>query len=609
MMNIKKLQDIANILRRDSLKMTTAAGSGHPTSCLSCAEIMACLFFEEMEFDNQNPYNPDNDEFILSKGHAAPILYSSLYHAGCINYDLLSLRKFKSPLEGHPMPHSLKWIKVATGSLGQGLSVGVGMALASKLQKRKFRVYVLLGDSEMAEGSVYESLQFASFNKLDNLTAIVDVNRLGQTGETMFGHDMKNFKKIFEGFGFNLIVIDGHNIEQILSEFSKARNGKKPSLILAKTFKGKGVSFIEDKNGWHGKALDEKQLEKALKEIDNNKIPEITIKKPKKLIRNFKYNKPRNNNYQIGEEIATREAYGNALSSLAQSDRRVLVIDAETGNSTFSEKVREKVPSQFVEAFIAEQNMIGVSLGLSKKGFDVFPSTFSAFLSRAHDQIRMANLSHANMTICGSHAGVSIGEDGPSQMGLEDISIFRCLLDSKVFYPSDAVSTEKIVNLCSRLNGIKYMRTTRARTLVLYKNDEKFELGKFKVLKKSGKDKVVLIGSGITLHESLKAYHELKKRNINASVIDLYCIKPFDYKSFISFAKEHGNKIIVSEDHYPEGGIGEMLKSGLIGTGIKIKHLAVHKLPHSGTKDELLNYERIDADAITKNAMDIVKIN
>ena len=609
MVNTKKLQVIANILRRDSLKMTTAAGSGHPTSCLSCAEIIACLFFEEMEFDNKNPYNPDNDEFILSKGHAAPILYSCLHHSGCMNHDLLLLRKFKSPLEGHPMPSHLKWIKIASGSLGQGLSVGVGMALASKLQKRKFRVYVLLGDGEMAEGSIYESLQLASYNNLDNLTAIVDVNGLGQTGETMFGHDMKNFKKIFGGFGFNLIVIDGHNIWQILNALRKARKNKKPSLILAKTKKGKGVSFIEDKNGWHGKALNEKQLEKALQEIDNSRIPKIIIKKPKKLIRKFNYKKAKNNSYKLGEEIATREAYGNALSSLAQSDGRILAIDAETGNSTFSEKVREKAPSQFIETFIAEQNMIGVSLGLSKKGYDVFPSTFSAFLSRAHDQIRMANLSHGNMTICGSHAGVSIGEDGASQMGLEDIAIFRSLLNSKVFYPSDAVSTEKIVNLCSRLNGIKYIRTTRARAPVLYKSDEKFELGKFKALKKSDEDNVVLIGSGITLHESLKAYHELKKRNINTSVIDLYCIKPFDYKSFISFVKEHGNKIIVSEDHYYEGGVGEMLKSGLIGTGIKIKHLAVHKLPHSGTKDELLNYERIDADAITKNAMDIVKIN
>ena len=607
-MDIKKLQDIANILRRDSLKMTTAAGSGHPTSCLSCAEIMACLFFEEMEFDNKNPHNPDNDEFILSKGHAAPILYSCLYHSGCINYDLLSLRKFKSPLEGHPLPSSLKWIKIASGSLGQGLSVGVGMALASKLQKRKFRVYVLLGDSEMAEGSIYESLQLASFHKLDNLTAIVDVNRLGQTDETMFGHDMKNFRKIFECFGFNLIVIDGHDIEQILKALGNARKSEKPSLILAKTFKGKGVSFIEDKNGWHGKALNNEQLEKALQEIDDVKIPEITIKKPKKLVRKFRYKKPKNNNYQIGEEIATREAYGLSLSNLALSDGRVLAIDAETGNSTFSEKVKERTPRQFIETFIAEQNMIGVSLGLSKKGYNVFPSTFAAFLSRAHDQIRMAGFSHANMTISGSHAGVSIGEDGASQMGLEDLSIFRSLFDSKVFYPSDAVSTEKIVNLCSKLRGIKYIRTTRAKTPMLYKNNEKFLLGKFKVLRKSKEDKVVLIGSGVTLHESLKAHHELKGKKIDSSVVDLYCIKPFNYKELISFVKEHGNKIIVSEDHYPEGGVGEMLKSGLIDAGIKLKHLAVRKLPHSGTKDELLNYEGIDAQAITKSAMDIVKI-
>ena len=515
-MNTKTLQDMANILRRDVLKMTTAAGSGHPTSCLSCAEIMSVLFFNEMSYNPKSPFNPDNDEFILSKGHAAPILYSSLYRAGCIKTDLMKLRKLNSPLEGHPVPRSLDWIKVATGSLGQGLSVGVGFGLAGKLQKRKFRTYVLLGDSEAAEGSVFEALELASHYKLNNLVAIVDINRLGQRGETLLGHKISDYRKRFMGFGWDVVTINGHDIKQIRKALDKSKHSKKPTLILARTFKGHGVSFLENKEGWHGKTLNSQELEKALKEVPNPKIPKIKILKPRKINFKFKTNKPKQNSYQIGEEISVREAYGKSLANLAQANSNVVAVDGEVSNSTKSDFLKKVKPKQFVEAYIAEQNMVGMALGLSKKGFNVFASTFAAFLTRAHDQIRMASLSSPkNLTFCGSHSGVSIGEDGASQMGLEDISLFRSLPDSIVFCPSDAVSTGKLTVLCSKLKGLKYIRTTRPKTRVIYKNNENFKLGDFKVLRSSRKDKAVIVGTGITTHEALKAWGELKKQKFN----------------------------------------------------------------------------------------------
>ncbi len=604
---LQELYDIANVLRKDVLQMTTSAGSGHPTSCLSCAEIVSALFFNEMKYDVSEAENPDNDEFILSKGHAAPILYSALFRAGCIKNKLNDLRKLNSPLEGHPIPSpDLKWSKVATGSLGQGLSAGVGMALASKLQGRKFRTYVLLGDSEMAEGSVWEAAQLSSYYKLNNLTAIIDVNRLGQRGETMLGHDMKNYAERIKSFGWNVKIINGHDIGQILNAFTTAKKSSKPFAVLAKTLKGKGVSFLEDKNGWHGRVLKKEELEKALKEIPETKMPSVKIARPNEINCKVRARKIKNNSYKLGEEIATRSAYGGALALLAESNSNVLAVDAEVSNSTFSEEVKKKTPKQFIETFIAEQNMIGICLGLSKKGFNVFGSTFAAFLTRAHDQIRMGSLSDANFTLCGSHAGVSIGEDGASQMGLEDIAMFRSLPNSIVFYPSDAVSTEKIVELCSKLNGIKYIRTTRGKTPVIYSAKENFSAGDFKVLKQSNEDKVVLIGAGITLHECLKAYNELKKNKINSAVIDLYCIRPFDAWKLAEFVKKHGNKLIVTEDHYSEGGIGEMLCYELRNSGIEIETLAVRSVPHSGKSEELLEKYGIDAKAIVKSVMRLV---
>lgn len=595
----KKLQDVANVLRKDVLIMTNAAGSGHPTSCLSCAEVFSVIFFDVMKHDIHNSENPDNDEFILSKGHAAPILYASYFRAG-VKMNLNGLRKLNSDLEGHPMPKSFPYAKVATGSLGQGLSVGVGFALSARLQGRKFKTYVLLGDSELSEGSVWEAVQLASYYKLNNLVAIVDVNRLGQRGETMLGHDLKSYKKRFESFQWNAEIVDGHDIRSLRKVFSKKFD--KPTVILAKTLKGKGVSFLENKQGWHGKALDDRHLGQALNELPHVEMPKINIKKPDKMNgKKFSKLNTRFSKFDFGEMVATRDAYGIALRDLVKSDKNVIALDAEVSDSTRSEFVKDVSKENFLEMFIAEQNMIGVALGLNKKGFNVFSSSFSAFLSRAHDQLRMAALSNANFTVVGSHAGVSIGKDGASQMGLEDIAMFRSLIDSNVFYPSDSVSTLKLTYLSKKMKGISYIRTTRDKIATIYDNDEKFVVGDFKVLKQSSKDKVVLVGAGITLHECLKAYNDLG----NVAVIDCYSIKPFNGDKFRKFVSKHGNKVVVVEDHYKEGGIGEMIASELVNTEIKLKHLCVKEIPHSGSKDQLLKKYEIDSEAIMKAVKDL----
>jgi transketolase len=591
MVNNKQLSDIANVLRRDTAIMTTHADSGHPTSCFSCAEIMSVLFFDQMSYDVKNPNNPDNDEFILSKGHAAPIIYSALYRNKSIKANLNTLRDLHSKLEGHPMPKSLKQIKVATGSLGQGLSVGIGMALAAKLNKRNYKTYVLMGDSETAEGSIWEAFQLGSYYNLNNLVAIIDANRLGQRGQTMLGHEVKKYKKRISSFGWNAIVIDGHSISQIKKALNK--KSKKPLAIIAKTMKGKGVSFLENKEGWHGKAMDERQLGQALDELPHSHMPHIYIKKPKKITPKKQKTKSISEpKFQDNTSLATRDSYGDTLAYLASKNNKVIAIDSEVSNSTKSEEVKKNNPNQFIETFIAEQNMIGIALGLSKKGFTPYASTFSAFLSRAHDQIRMAALSSANVNICGSHAGVSIGEDGASQMGLEDIAIFRSTINSSVLYPSDAISTRELTKLAAKTKGITYIRTTRPKTRILYDDKEKFPLGDFKVLKQGKKG--VLIGAGITTHECLKAGEKLD----NVSVIDLYSIKPLNKNKLVKFIKVHGKKIVISEDHYREGGIGEMLAEELENTNIKISHLYVKDMPHSGTGEELLKKYKIDSNAI-----------
>ena len=595
----KQLQDIANVLRRDVAVMTTNAGSGHPTSCFSCAEIVSCLFFSEMSLDITNCNNPDNDEFILSKGHVAPVLYSALFRAGCIKDNLNHLRKLHSRLEGHPVPKSFPWVKIATGSLGQGLGVGIGMALAARLEGRKYRTFVLLGDGEMAEGAVWEAFSLAGQYKLNNLCAIIDVNKLGQTGETMLGYKLDDYKRRAESFGWNVIKINGHDIEEIIRSLGKIGKTNKPLCIIAKTIKGKGVSFLEGKNGWHGKVLDYRELGQALDEIPKGHMPSVKIRPPKKT--DIEENKLliKINNYKPNINISTREAYGKALASISLGDLKSVVLDAEVGNSTYS-NLAENSSARFIQTYISEQNMISIALGLSVKGFKPFASSFASFLSRAHDQIRMADISSGNISICGSHCGVSIGEDGVSQMGLEDIAMFRSLPNSTILYPSDAVSCEKLTKFSHRNKGITYIRTTRSKTPILYGNNENFPIGEFKVLFSSKKDRVIIISSGITVHEAIKAYYKLKSKNINAAVVDLYSIKPIDGKKLNSFIKSHGKKIVVVEDHYPEGGIGEAVISALKNTSIKISHLAVREIPHSGTPEQLLKKYKIDSDAIVE---------
>src|SRR3989344_1073760 len=609
MLNAKQLSDIALVLRRYVLTATSAAGSGHATSCLSAADIVSVLFFHEMAFDKANPHNPDNDEFILSKGHAAPLLYAALKRVGLMAHELAHLRKLTSPLEGHPIPSlEMPWVKVATGSLGQGLSIGVGMALAAKMRKRSYRTYLLMGDSECSEGSVWEAAQIAAYYKLNNLCAIVDINKLGQRGETMLAHDIRSYAQRFGTFGWNVIVANGHSISDILKSFTKARNAQKPAIILAKTIKGKGVSFIEGKNGWHGRALLEAELKKALKETPAAQMPFFEPLAP--TASGTKARKPQTlalPRYAIGEEIATREAYGAALAALAQADPSVIALDAEVSNSTFAEKVKQTRPDQFIECFIAEQNMISMAQGLAVKGYKPFASTFAAFLTRAHDQLRMAAISKSSCIVCGSHAGVSIGEDGASQMGLEDIALFRALRNSIVLQPADANSTIKLTQLAQQHNGIVYIRTLRPKTSVIYPHHEEFIIGEFKVLKSSGFDSLVLIGTGITLHESLKAFQLLHKKGIPAAVVDCYCIKPFNSARFIEFIKSHGSRLVIAEDHYSEGGLGEMLSHELANHDIHVRHLAVTAQPHSATKDQMLAAQHIDAESIAKAAVELLR--
>jgi transketolase len=609
MKKTQALTDVSNLLRRDCLRMTTKAGSGHPTSCMSCAEIVSVLFFHEMRYDVGDPNNPDMDEFVLSKGHAAPILYAALHRAGCTEEDPMTLRQFGSPYEGHPMPSALPWVKVATGSLGQGLSVGVGMAFAARLRRTKNRICVLLGDSEAAEGSVWEAAEIASHAGLKNLCAIVDVNRLGQSRPTMLEHDMRTYRRRFEAFGWNAIVVNGHSVEALLDAFSRAKAEKqRPTVILAKTFKGRGVSFLEDKEGWHGTPVGKADLEKALSEIPEPTMPQFKITPPRRSNgQSLRSKPPKPFQYEKGKPVATRDAYGNALARLAETDPLLVALDGEVSNSTKSDKILKTAPERYIEGYIAEQNLVGMALGLSAKGFRPFASTFAAFFTRAHDQIRMAALSSAGITFVGSHAGVSIGEDGPSQMGLDDLAMFRALPGSMVLYPSDAVSTERLVELALATRGINYIRTTRPKTPVIYDSGEAFAPGDFKVVRQSGNDQAVLVGAGVTLHEALRAHESLSARGINVAVIDCYCLKPFDAAKFIQVVENSGRRVVVAEDHHIEGGLGEMICRALSGSGVPVICLAVEKLPHSGPAEALLADQGIDAKSITRAVSELLE--
>ena len=601
MNKINALELITKKLRIHSLKMTTKAGSGHPTTCLSMAELAACLFFDEMQYDTSHPHSWANDELVLSKGHAAPILWAAYAEAGIIPVkSLMDLRKISSVLEGHPTPR-MRWVKAATGSLGQGLSVGVGVALAMKLGKSRRRTYVLMGDGECAEGSVWEAANAAVDLNLGNLCAIVDINRLAQSQETMHGHNIKAYERKFKAFGWNVVTVNGHKISDILSAFEKVRQVSQPGVILAKTIKGKGVSFLEDKNGWHGKPLKENELQAALNEI--GPLPEIDasdyVRKPRKvkgpqLSRSCSFKRS-----SYSEKIATRRAYGHALVHLGKVNDSVVVIDGDVKNSTYADDFFQAFPKRSFQVYIAEQNMVGIGIGMAAKGYLPFIATFSAFWGRAHDQIRMAAYSHSNIKLVGSHAGISIGADGPSQMGLEDMAIFTPIPGCAVLYPCDGYAGEACVEAMARYKGMAYLRTTRPGTPLLYARDEKFPIGGSKILKKNTKDSVLVIAAGITVFETLKAYTELKQEGISIRIMDAYSVHPIDKENICRHVDAVGGKVIVVEDHFPYGGLGSAVALALAGDANLI-HLAVTELPRSGEPGELLDKYGISSQHIVK---------
>jgi transketolase len=593
------LHKMAQRLRRDCLESTAEAGSGHPTSCMSAAEIVSVLFFDEMRFDPRDPTGRDQDVFVLSKGHAAPVLWAALKEAGCIDDDLKTLRRFDSRLEGHPTPR-VPWVRVATGSLGQGLCAGVGMAWARKLDHSEGRVYVLLGDGEAAEGSVWEAAEFASFYGLDNVCAVFDVNRLGQSGPTMYQHDLEPYLARLRGFGWEAAPVDGHDVKAVREACARARATKgKPFGIVARTFKGKGVSFLENKDGWHGKALKKgDELNRALAELGDTSV---TLKvEPRRYppSRVPAPGEPRvSPAYTLGQEVATREAYGTALAALAKTAPQVVALDGDVKNSTFSEKFKEAARERFAEAYIAEQNMVGSALGMSTEGKIPFASTFACFLTRAYDFIRMAVYSRpSHLVLCGSHAGVSIGEDGPSQMALEDLAMMRALIGTTVLYPSDAVSGERLVETAARTPGIVYIRTSRPKAKVIYDNAEAFEVGGSKTLRSSPKDRVTIVAAGVTVAEALKAHEALARDGVAARVIDLYSVKPVD-EATLRKAAEETRGIVTVEDHSACGGIGDAVATA-VGGRTRLEILAVRDVPRSGKPEELMKAYGIAAESI-----------
>ena len=606
----ENLAGIANQLRIDSIAATTAAGSGHPTSCCSAADLAAALFFGHMRFDPKNPRYANNDRFILSKGHAAPLLYAVWAELGLFPREhLLTLRELSSDLEGHPTPR-LSFVDVATGSLGQGLSVGVGMALCAKLDNLDYRTYVMMGDGESAEGSVWEAASLAGVYGLNNLTAIVDVNRLGQSQATAFGWDTDTYRKRFEAFNWRTEVINGHDMEEILEVLSAVGLGKQPLAIIAKTEKGHGISFAADKDGWHGKALSKDEAAKAIAELQPKAKTGVAEPIPTPTALPLPKNEAPASypplTYKTGDSVATREAFGNALARIGDVDQRIVGMDGDTKNSTFSDKFNKKFPGRFTECYIAEQNMVGVATGFATRGKVPFASTFACFLSRAFDQIRMAGISAANLKLAGSHVGVSIGEDGTSQMALEDLAMMRAVEGSVVLYPSDAVCAEKLVEQMALHKGIAYLRTSRPKTPVLYGNDEQFPIGGAKISRQAAGDRVTVIGAGITFYEALKAADALAKDGIGITVIDAYSIKPLARDVIKAAAQKTNNLVLTVEDHYPEGGLGDAVAGELSSEGIKVTKLAIRELPHSGKPDELVAKYGIDSTAIVRAVKSLV---
>ncbi|MDE3117780.1 MAG: transketolase [Nitrospirota bacterium] len=610
---IAALSNKAAQLRIESVQATSEAGSGHPSSCCSAADIVATLFFSVMRYDPKQPRQLSNDRFVLSKGHAAPLLYAAWAEAGLVNkQDLLKLRTLTSDLEGHPTPR-LSFVDVATGSLGQGLSAGIGMALnAKRLDHSGARIYVLMGDGESVEGSVWESVELGRQFALDNLCAIVDVNRLGQSDPTMLQHDMEAYRARWAGFGWHAMVVDGHDIPALLAAFDEAaRTTGKPTVLLAKTFKGKGISFVEDKMDWHGKALKKgEESQKAIDELTKQLkpgVPEPTIKKPAASVNGSKPAKAMAPpSYKPTDSVATREAFGAALAALGEANPLVVGLDADVKNSTYTDKFGKQFPDRFFENFIAEQNMVGASMGLAACGKIPFSATFACFLTRAYDFIRVAAISHSNIKLVGTHAGVSIGEDGPSQMGLEDIAMMAAQPGVVVLYPSDAVCTYRMIEAAAAHRGPVYIRTGRPKAPILYGNDEVFAIGGSKVLRQSQADKLTVVAAGVTLFEALKAHDQLKAAGIAVRVVDLYSIAPIDRTTLLNCAKATQHRILTVEDHYLHGGLGDAVLGAVGSEGVRVTKLAVAEIPHSGKPDELIDRFGIGARSIVEAAKRLV---
>jgi transketolase len=610
---VPALRNIATRLRIDSIRATSESGSGHPTSCMSMADVTAALFFAEMRYDPKDPKNPESDRFVLSKGHAAPILYAAWAEAGAFDRaELLKLRQLGSDLEGHPTPR-LPFVDVATGSLGQGICAAIGTALNARRIGSDYRTYVLLGDGESAEGSVWEAANVAAMDRLDNLCGITDVNGLGQSRATMWDHDMAQFERRWNAFGWHAIVIDGHDMPAILDALDQARATKgRPTMILARTIKGKGVSFVEGKDGWHGKAFKTgEELDRALAELDKQFVPvpdggpaarlASRIAKPSSAPRPVDAPKPiAPPEYKMGELVATREAYGTAITKLGDADSRIVALDADVKNSTFSDRFEKAHPDRFYQNFIAEQVMVGAAMGLAARGAIPFPSTFACFLSRAADFVRMAAISNVGIKLAGSHAGVSIGEDGPSQMALEDLAMYRAEPNYTVLYPCDAVSAERLIAAMAYHPGPAYIRTSRPKRPVIYSNDDTFPIGGLKVLRESANDVAAVIGAGVTVFEALKAYDQLKAEGILIRVIDLYSVAPVDRQGLVAAARATGGSLITVEDHYAAGGIGDAVAEAVADAGFTVRRLAIREIARSGKAEELLERFGISASHIIK---------
>ncbi|TMC09424.1 MAG: transketolase [Chloroflexi bacterium] len=610
--DLEFIRELGKQLRVDSIRSSTAAGSGHPTSSMSAADILAVLLANHLHYDWKNPEEPNNDHLIFSKGHASPLVYAVFKAAGAItDAEMLTFRKFGSRLQGHPTP-VLPWVDVATGSLGQGLPVAVGVALAGKyLDKLPYHVWALCGDSELAEGSIWEGLDKASYYKLSNFSAIFDVNRLGQRGETEYGWQLETYRARVEAFGCRPVVIDGHDLAEIDRALAEAREATgKPTVIIAKTIKGSGFGEIADKDGWHGKPLPPEMAERAIKELGGERSLKVKTIKPE-------HGEPVGTGgdghvklpvYEKGKPVATRKAYGDALLALG-ARKGVVGLDGEVSNSTHADEFGKAYPDRFFEMYIAEQQLVASAVGLQVRGYIPFVSTFAAFFSRAYDFIRMAAISQANLRLSGSHAGTEIGADGPSQMALEDLASMRAIEGSTVLYPSDATTTAQLVAQMADRSGIVYMRTTRGAYPVLYDAKERFKIGGSKVLRRSASDQVALIGAGVTLYECLKAADTLAKAKIKARVVDLYSLKPLDVATLREAARVTGGRLVVVEDHYPQGGIGAAVMEALSmePKPPRVAHLAVKGLPTSGKPEELLNAAGITAPHIVRAAKGLLK--